>query len=73
MVTDLKRLGGKCKHFRRSKNIQQNRVAKETGYSNKSISAFENGRVNNAIILIWYINNGMDIKELRGCNYGKTE
>ena len=73
MITDLKRFGGKCKHFRRSKHIYQNRVASETGYSNKSISAFENGRVNNAIILLWYVNNGMDIKELRGCNYGKTE
>ena len=72
MVTDLKKLGEKCKHFRRSKHIHQNKVAKETGYSNKSISAFENGRVNNALILIWYINNGMDIKELRGCYYGKT-
>lgn len=73
MIVDLKRLGEKCKHFRRSKYIHQNKVAKETGYSNKSISAFENGRVNNAIILLWYINNGMDVRELRGCNYGETK
>ena len=59
-MTNLKVIGHKCKILRRSLALTQNDVAKETGYTSKSISAFENGRVNNAIILMWYINHGLE-------------
>lgn len=58
-MTNLKTIGHECKRLRRSLNITQDVVAKETGYTSKSISAFENGRVNNALILLWYIRHGL--------------
>lgn len=57
---DLKVLGRRCKRLRRSLCKTQSDVANETGYTSKSISAFENGRVNNALILMWYINHGLE-------------
>lgn len=68
-MTDLKLLGRKCKSLRRSLSKTQSDVANETGYTSKSISAFENGRVNNAIILLWYINHGLE----GGLNHGNKE
>lgn len=68
-MTDLKTLGRKCRSLRRSLSKTQSDVANETGYTSKSISAFENGRVNNAIILLWYINHGLE----GGLNHGKSE
>lgn len=59
-MTDLKVLGRKCKRLRKSLSKTQSDVANDTGYSFKSISAFENGRANNAIILLWYINHGLE-------------
>ena len=34
-------------------------VANETKYSVKTISAFETGRLNNAYLLMWYIDHGL--------------
>lgn len=65
-MTDLKTVGRKCQRLRKSLNIRQSQVAKEIGYTPKSISAFENGRVNNAIILLWYINHGLEGVENNG-------
>ena len=65
-MTDLKILGCKCKRLRRSLSKTQLDVANETGYTSKSISAFENGRVNNAIILLWYINHGLEGDDKNG-------
>ena len=63
---DLKVLGLRCKRLRKSLSKTQLDVANDTGYSFKSISAFENGRVNNAIILLWYINHGLEGSERNG-------
>jgi len=68
-LIDLKILGQKCRSLRKSLNVRQYEVANETGYTVKSISAFENGRVNNAIILLWYINHGLE----GGLINGKSE
>ena len=67
---DLKMLGVQCKRLRRILDIKQTQVAIETGYSVKTISAFENGRINNALILLWYINHGLNRDIIRGCEYG---
>lgn len=67
---DLKALGVHCKRLRRTLDIKQTQVAIETGYSLKTISAFENGRNNNALILLWYINHGLNRDIIRGCEYG---
>lgn len=67
---DLKALGVHCKRLRRTLDIKQTQVAIETGYSLKTISAFERGRTNNALILLWYINHGLNRDIIRGCEYG---
>jgi len=61
-----------CKRVRRQKHMTQKQVAEKTGYTPKTISAFENGRVNNAYILLWYLDNGL-LKYIReGDINGKT-
>lgn len=67
---DLKAVGVQCKRLRRTLDIKQTQVAIETGYSLKTISAFENGRTNNALILLWYLNHGLNRDIIRGCKYG---
>ena len=67
----LDSIGKKCKVFRKRLGIKQKQVAHETGYGIKSVSAFENGRLNNALILLWYFSRGLDFHTLRGCKYGK--
>lgn len=52
-----------CKEHRRKLKVKQFTVALETGYSPKTISAFECGKLNNAKILMWYINSGMEVEK----------
>jgi transcriptional regulator with XRE-family HTH domain len=68
MVT-LVDVGKACRKIRQSKHMSQKQVAKATGYNDRTISQFERGYSNNALILIWYITNGL---ELGGLNYGKV-
>ena len=44
--------------MRKKAKVKQSQVAKELGYSLENISAFENGRNNNAEILLYYIKKG---------------
>ena len=60
----LKQIGTACKLRRKALGLTQYAVAVETGYSIKTISAFETGRTNNAILLVWYMNHGLDINEI---------
>lgn len=62
-----------CAKFRRKIKVKQKQVAIETGYSEKTVSAFERGHSNNAILLMWYINHGMPHEYLEGCNMDETE
>ena len=48
-----------CKATRENLGIKQTQVAIETGYSEQNISSFENGRTNNMIIFLWYIQHGL--------------
>lgn len=66
MVT-LVDVGKACRRVRQSKHMSQKQVAKATGYNDRTISQFERGYSNNALILIWYITNGL---ELGGVNNG---
>ena len=54
-ITPLAIMGGAN---RRQAKVKQSEVAKELGYSLENISAFENGRNNNAEILLYYIKRG---------------
>ena len=65
---DLKKMGRYCQRFRkRHLKMTQTEFGKLVGYSDKTISAFERGRVNNARLLLEYIELGFDV---RGLFYG---
>ena len=66
MLISLKDLGLRCKQFRVSRGYRQHNVAEDSGYTIENIFAFECGRNNNAIILLWYIAHGMTIEEIKG-------
>ena len=60
---NLVELGTKCKELREQLGYFQSDVADEIGYSKETISSFECGRNNNATILFWYIQHGLNINE----------
>ena len=66
MLINLKDLGARCKRFRVEQGYFQTHVADETGYTAENISAFETGRNDNSRILLWYIEHGMTLEEIRG-------
>lgn len=61
MCIDIIDLGKSCGNTRRRLNITQKDVAGELNYSVSSISAFERGENNNAVILAWYVLHGFDV------------
>lgn len=63
MFYTLKEISAACQAYRRREGVAQSRVAVDTGYSVESVSAFENGRVNNLMIYLWYALRGMDIEQ----------
>lgn len=69
-VKDLKNLGRACQKYRKSKGMTQWKFGLDIGYTDRSISAFECGRSNNALILCEYVKLGFD---LRGYLYGTTK
>ena len=60
-----KELGAICRAYRESLGLLQSDVAKDVNYSKENVSAFENGRNNNARILQWYLEHGLIIKDGR--------
>lgn len=69
MITSLREIGRRCKRYRTDIGLYQSDVAKDTGYSIENISSFENGRNDNARILLWYIAHGMNYSYLFGRGY----
>lgn len=62
---EMKRIGSRCRDYRLNVlGLKQSDVADEIGYSKESVSAFENGRNNNAVILMYYINHGLDLERI---------
>ena len=71
---ELYNLGAACRYYRTYiLCVPQTEVANETGYSVFTISSFENGRNNNAMILSWYIKHGLTQKIIDGINDGGME
>lgn len=64
MIITLKDVGKRCKDFRVSQGLLQVDVAIDTGYSSENISAFECGRNDNLLILLWYFEHGMKLKHI---------
>lgn len=73
MIISLREMGQRCKQFRVEHGFYQIDVAYETGYSVENISSFENGRNDNARILLWYFVHGMNADYLfeRGVKHGE--
>ncbi len=57
----IKEIGEFCAAIRGEIGATQKDVAEDTGYTIQSISAFENGRTNNAEIFSWYLEQGQFI------------
>lgn len=55
----MRTMGKSCKRHRKRIGYTQKQVAQETKYSVKTISAFETGRLNNAMLLLWYVEHGL--------------
>lgn len=55
----LASLGEYCRMARMKKGLLQLDVAKDIGCSPQNVSCFERGENNNALILLWYIKNGL--------------
>ena len=57
---DTKTIGKMCADWRKSEGgYSQKQIADDLGLSPETISAFEHGRTNNAVILSWYIEHGL--------------
>lgn len=57
-------LGEICKNYRKKIKKTLADVAYDTDYSVANISKFENNKNFNYMILLWYVENGMDLLEL---------
>lgn len=56
-------MGHSCRAWRMSMGYTQKQVADETGYTENTISLFEHGETNNAIVLLWYLTHGFNVDE----------
>ena len=60
-------LGHKCAVYRKKiLKCTQMDVAKETGFTVSNVSAFETGRNDSSLILIWYLMHGLTLEQLTG-------
>lgn len=63
----LEQVGNRCRRYRKKvlkKELRE--VATDTGYSRENVSAFENGRNDNCIFLLWYMSRGMTYSQVEG-------
>ena len=54
-------LGKSCKIWRQTMDYKLNDISEDTGYSVATISQFERGLNDNAVIFIWYLSHGFDV------------
>lgn len=60
-------LGHKCALYRKKiLKCTQMDVAKETGFTVSNVSAFETGRNDSSLILLWYLMHGLTLEQLMG-------
>lgn len=57
-----KKIGLKCKMFRKNLGIKQEQVANEIGCTQSLVSQFENDKCKNLIIFLWYLEHGLEVK-----------
>lgn len=59
---DIKLIADNCRKWRvLDTEYTQKQIAEELGVSVETISAFEHGRTNNAVVLSWYIEHGFTL------------
>lgn len=58
----LKSIGACCRKWREDMRMTLREVADLMGCSVQSVSRFELGHMNNAVMLFWYIENGAEVK-----------
>lgn len=63
-MIDMKYIGEKCREHRTKIGYSQADIAKELKYAPYSISRFERGLNNNAVMLLWYFLHGMTMVDL---------
>lgn len=56
----IKHIGISCRRWRLSMGYNVKQICDETGYCASSISLFEHGENNNAILFMWYIAHGFN-------------
>lgn len=61
---DLKTIGANCRKWRVSSGISQKEMADITGCTQSTISKFEQGKLNNALFMVFYLKLGMKVKDL---------
>lgn len=66
-MVDMSFIGARCRRYRRNVlKIELQDVANTLGYSRENISAFESGRNDNSLILLWYLSQGLTYEQLTG-------
>lgn len=58
----LKSIGESCREWRKNMRMSLREVADLMGCSIQAVSRFELGYMNNAVMLLWYIENGAEVK-----------
>ena len=56
----LKYIGTSCKRWRQSMGLSVTQICAETCYTASSVSYFENGNSNNAVLFFWYLARGFN-------------
>lgn len=58
----LKAIGESCREWRTQMRMSLREVADLMGCSIQAVSRFELGYLNNAVMLLWYVENGAEVK-----------
>lgn len=67
IMVDMSFIGARCRRYRRNVlKVELQDVASTLGYSRENISAFESGRNDNSLILLWYLSQGLTYEQLTG-------
>lgn len=60
-------IGRRCANYRKKVlRCTQLDVARETGYTVSNVSAFETGRNDSSLIMLWYLIHGMTLEQVTG-------
>ena len=61
----MRAVGAYCRQWREAQGLTQRELAHDTSFYKETYSGFENGRNNNAYILLRYITLGADVEKIK--------